>query len=88
MALHSLDDADAPVTVTELARKLAAWEARRPAADRTGDGPEAIEVALVHTHLPKMADAGIVAYDDARQAVTLADRAEAVRTHLQTVGSD
>lgn len=83
-----MQDADASVSVTELARELATWEARRSATDRTDDGTDAIEVALVHSHLPKMADAGIVEYDDGRQVVTLADRTEEIRDHLQTAGGD
>lgn len=86
--LHTLRGAETPVPVAELAVDLVTWESQRSAPDRSGDGRDAVEVALVHIHLPKMAEAGLVRYDETQQTVSLADRGDEVRTHLQTVAGD
>ena len=85
---HSLQAADMPISVEELTTELVAWEAQRPVSDRSGDERDTIEISLVHNHLPKMAEAGFVRYDDTQRTVTLADRTDEVRTHLETMAGD
>lgn len=86
--LHALRTAEMPVPVGELATELVAWEVQRPVSDRSGDDRDAIEVSLVHTHLPKMADAGLIKYNVTGQIVTLADRSDEIQTHLQPLMSE
>lgn len=90
--LGSLGNAETPISVAALATELASGEAHGSAPDRSDDRGEAIKVSLLHTHLPKMAAAGVVRYDDTRQTVSLGDRTEEARAHLQemttTSGSD
>lgn len=86
--LHDLQTAEMPVQVGELTTGIVTWETQRPVPDHSGTKSDAVEVSLVHHHLPKMAQAGLVRYDDARQTVTLADRTDEVRAHLQTMASD
>jgi len=68
--LAYLDATEPPVTVETLATAIADWEAE-------GDGPpstevyEAVECSLHHVHLPKLSDAGVVAYD--RDALVVTD---------------
>ena len=88
LMLRSLETAEKPVSVGELAMELVAWESGQPVLDRSGDEREAIEISLVHNHLPKMAEAGFVKYDDAQQGVTLAGRTDELQIHLQTRTSD
>lgn len=67
-ALSVLADRGEPVDLSELAREV---------VDLTEDGlagpsPDAVDrmrVALHHQHLPKIADAGLIAYDIDRKAV-------------------
>lgn len=86
--LRYLQTADVPLEVSELATELVAWEVERPVSDRTSEDRDAIEVSLLHSHLPKMAAAGLVRYDTARKTVSLADRTDEVQAHLQTMASD
>ena len=86
--LASLQSAETSVQVDKLTTELVAWEAQRPVPDRSGADRDAIEISLVHNHLPKMAEAGLIRYDDTRQTITLADRTDEVRAHFQLLASD
>ncbi|WP_226013525.1 DUF7344 domain-containing protein [Halomicrobium salinisoli] len=83
--LDALRDAETPVPVAALAADLATDEPRGSGSGSTEEQGEAIRVSLVHRHLPKMAATGFVSYDDTRQTVSLADRTDEVRTHLQAM---
>ncbi len=86
--LHSLETIEHPIPVDELAADIVAWNRQRPESERSGSGEDAIEVALVHNHLPMLAEAGLVEYDDAQQTVATADRTSEASEHLQTVADD
>lgn len=76
-ALHVLAARTAPVALADLAAAVAA----REAADA-----DAVAEALHHVHLPKLADAGVVDYDEADRIAALA-RTEDVAPFLETVES-
>jgi DNA-binding transcriptional ArsR family regulator len=65
-----LAEQDGSVTSTELAEAIA-----RRDAETAGDGErtDSIRASLYHAHLPKMDDAGVVAYDRDRETVRLVD---------------
>lgn len=87
--LQYLQTADTPLPVDEVATELVAWENPLFSADQLGEGKAAlVEISLVHSHLPKMAEAGLIRYDEIRQTVTLGERADEGRTHLQTMVTD
>lgn len=83
--LQYLQIVETPISVGELTTELVAWAAEQPAADHSGADGDTIEVELVHCHLPKMADAGVVRYDATRKTVALADRTDEVWAHLQAM---
>lgn len=69
--VQQLFRATTPVlTVRELAREIAAAEHELPLAHATGEPYRNAYNALSQTHLPTLADAGIVIYDPARQTVS------------------
>jgi hypothetical protein len=74
-------------TLTDLATKLAAWEAdidestvERRRRDRT-------YISLVHTHVPKLVDEGVVAFDEATETIAPGPHAEQVFVVLAGVGT-
>lgn len=69
--LDVLDTRTGPVSRDTLAHEVAARDATGVPSD---DAVEAVEVELHHRHLPKLADAGLVAYDPANERVERADR--------------
>ena len=86
--LHLLQTAEMPVSVEELTTELVAWDAQRPVSDRSGAERNSIKISLVHNHLPKMAEARLIRYDDTRQTVILAGQTDEVQAHLQTMASN
>lgn len=66
-------------TVDELAAHLAALETETPVSEGDVDLSERIELELVHTALPKMADSHFIEYDSRSSTVRYADPPE----HLQ-----
>ncbi len=54
----------------ELARRIASIEQGVPRSQATGEPYRNVYNALSQTHLPTLADAGIVIYDPKRQTVT------------------
>ncbi|MFC7009750.1 DUF7344 domain-containing protein [Halalkalicoccus salilacus] len=87
--LQYLQTADTPLSVNEVATELVAWKNPLAAADQLSDGRATlVEISLVHSHLPKMAEVGLIRYDETRQTVTLGDRTEEVQAHLQAMRID
>ena len=86
--LQYLQTVETPLTIDELTTELGAWEDHRTGTDQSRDDRTGIRISLVHSHLPKMADAGVVTYDATRQTVMLADGADEVYTHLQAMTRD
>lgn len=82
--LQHLQTANTPLSVNEVAKELVAWKNSLAAADQLGEDKTAhVEISLVHSHLPKMAETGFIRYDKTQQTVTLGDRTEEVQAHLQ-----
>lgn len=68
--LTLLQDQDVPIHLADLARDLAAKDA--PTRDE-GDATDPIDLymMLYHCHIPKLADADLVRYDQERRTVTV-----------------
>ena len=70
-AIRIMYSIDAPaVTVRTLAREVAASENGLPRTHATGEPYRNVYNALSQTHLPTLAEAGIVIYDPERQTVS------------------
>ncbi len=76
-ALHYLTTQVGAVPVSEVADQIALWE-----RDHTRDGYERICTSLVHVHLPRLTDAGIVEYDPERETIELRERATVLTPYL------
>lgn len=79
-----------PVSVDVLTTTLGSWEDQRtgPAQVHTSADTADIKLSLVHTHLPKMADADVITYDPTRQTVMLAANAPEMDAYLQAMTDD
>lgn len=87
--LGYLRTGEPPLSVRELTTELATWEGQRPVDDRSGGSDrDAIGISLVHNHLPKMVEAGLVTHDAMAKTVALADRADEGRAYLRAMGTD
>jgi predicted transcriptional regulator len=59
-------------SVSELARRIAAWQSAE--GDESPDAVT-VETSLVHVHLPKLDDAGVIEYDHEERTVRPAEAA-------------
>ncbi len=67
-----LVETEAPVTLEELVAAVATAEAGAPADTVDDDVLRSITLSLVHSHLPRLDDAGVVAFDPDRDRAELA----------------
>lgn len=79
--IHSLLD-DRASTIGELASLLAAWENGCSPEEVTSKQRKRVYTALRQTHLPKLADAGVLAYDEDRGSVELTPAGADLRKYL------
>jgi len=74
-----------PVGLGELATQVAAWEYRTPTEEVGADQRKRVYTTLQQTHLGKMADAGIIEYDDDEGVVDATPYAEDLTVYLEIV---
>lgn len=76
------------VSLEELARRLAARERDERPADLSESAVESSLTALYHSHVPKLADAGVVNHDRESGTVALAADPEVVRERVELPSLD
>lgn len=69
-ALYHLHESSGPVALEDLARQVAAWERATTPDEVAGEYAESVLSSLRRTHLPYLAESGLVTYDDRRDLVT------------------
>lgn len=82
-ALHACRAGETPVALSDLAEQVAAWEYGKDVADVTPEERRRVYTSLQQTHLPTMADAGVLDIDD--KYIDLADGADAFEVYLEVV---
>jgi hypothetical protein len=80
--LYYLRQVDGQVTLSELAENLAAWENDTPPEELTKQQRKRVYVSLYQTHIQKLADAGVVEYDEDSGTVSLASGASQLGKHI------
>lgn len=80
--LYYLREAEEPVELDELARELAAWENQTTVEELTKQQRKRVYVSLYQTHIQKLADAGIVEYDQDTGMLSLATGANQIGAYL------
>lgn len=84
-ALHHLKQTGTPVELGELAEHVASWENETSIAALTSRERKRVYTSLQSHHLPKMADQGIIRYDERAGVVELTDAAADVEVYLDIV---
>lgn len=75
--LHVLGTYEEPITLADLADEVAIREYDGPITDISADAVLRIYLSLYHSHVPKLSEAGLVAYDQEADTVELwADAAQ------------
>lgn len=78
-------DEEGKTDLRTLVDALTAWEYEMPIEDISWKKRKRIYTALRQSHLPKLADAGIIEYDRSRGTVELTEDAQEVQMYLEYV---
>lgn len=76
--LDHLERAEGPVTMRDLSEAIAARENDKPVAAVTAAERKRVYVGLHQSHLPKLAEAGVVEFDEERDRISLGEHAGAL----------
>lgn len=82
-ALHACRTLETPISLSDLADQVAAWEYGKDISEISAEERRRVYTSLQQTHLPTMADEGVVTVEDKR--VDLADGADAFEVYLEVV---
>jgi hypothetical protein len=74
-----------PVTLSDLAEQVAAWEEEKSVAELTSAERKRVYTSLQQTHLPTLADAGMIDYEN--HEIELTDDADDLDVYLDVVPS-
>ena len=69
--------------IQELSARLASCERAGSAADSDEERRERIAISLIHNHLPRLADHGLVEYDQRSGDIVVTDRLDALEPVIQ-----
>ncbi|WP_158057765.1 DUF7344 domain-containing protein [Halorussus halophilus] len=83
--VHYLLRESGTVELRTLSRNVAAWENDKQVERVTSEERRRVYNALQQSHLPKMADAGVVQYDAARSTVAAAEDLDELQIYLEVV---
>lgn len=74
-----------PVGVEDIVQHLSTRENATAGDEASADAAEEIAISLVHNHLPRLRDAGVLAVDREANTVGAGDRFEAAKSVLEAV---
>ncbi|MFC7155815.1 hypothetical protein ACFQPA_10145 [Halomarina halobia] len=81
--IYCLREYDTPMTLPDLADEVAVRERGTTIAAIPGEEVKRVYMSLYHSHIPKLANADVVAYDQERDMVALAENAAHLAPHLE-----
>jgi hypothetical protein len=80
--LHYLKQRREQVAVREVAEQVAAWENGKSVEELTSQERKRVYIALYQSHLPKLADAGVIEYNRSRGIIERTERADIFDRYL------
>lgn len=78
---------DTEWSLDELSRKVAAYENDVSEGSVAPDQHERVYVSLYHAHVPKLADDGVITFDESTEKITAAENAQQVLAALEGIGA-
>lgn len=85
--IHALKRREGPVDVTELSKHVTAWEIGVEPAEVAYEDRRNVYSTLQRTHLPKLDEKDIVAFDEEENVVEPAETLEALEVYVEVLGS-
>ncbi len=86
--LYSLVNGAPTATLPELATQIAAWENDKSPGAVSDDERAEIHTSLYHSHIPKLADLGVVEYEEDEDIVVRAVYTDQVKAVLGHAGGE
>jgi len=86
--LYTLVNGNCEETLTELATKIAAWEQDKTTGDVTQEERRRVHASLYHSHVPKLADLGIIEYHEGEDIIVRTRDTEQVQAVLNGAGAE
>jgi hypothetical protein len=83
--LQYLKRFDGPVSLSDLATQVAAWEYRTPVEEVSTDQKKRVYTTLQQTHLQKLQEAGIVEYDPDENLIRPTTHTDDLSVYLEIV---
>ena len=84
-ALHYLKQVEEPVELGDLAQQVAAWEYETTPEEVTPEQRKRVYTTLQQTHLPKMDEVGILAFDSDAGIISPTDKTAQISIYLEIV---
>jgi hypothetical protein len=81
--LQYLNEVDGPVSLSELAEQIAAWENGKDVRQITSSERKRVYVGLYQCHLPKMAGMDVVSFNKPRGVIERGENADCFEPYLQ-----
>jgi len=85
-AVHYCKREACPVTLSDLAEQVAAWELEKEVCELTSAERKRVYTSLQQTHLPTLDDAGMVRFEDGE--IELTEEVERLDVYLDVVPGD
>lgn len=82
--LYYLRTREEPVRLTKLAEEVAAWENDTNRSEITEQERKRVYVSLYQTHIPRLAEAGLIDYDKDSGQIALAEGAADIDSYLDS----
>lgn len=87
-AIHYLKQAGEPVDISTLAERVAAWENDKSPGELDSKERKRVYISLYQSHLPTLAERGVITYDSDRGIVELADPLANADIYLEIVAGE
>jgi len=82
-ALHACKQFELPVTLSDLAEQVAAWENDKSVSELSYQERRRVYTAMQQTHLPAMEEAGVIEFEG--HEIELTDRMDELDVYLEVV---
>ncbi|MFC6977302.1 hypothetical protein ACFQL1_25365 [Halomicroarcula sp. GCM10025709] len=86
--MYTLVNESTEETLPKLATKIAAWEQDKTVNEVTDDERRRVHASLYHSHIPKLADLGVLEYKEADDIIVKALNTEQVQAVLNGAGAE
>lgn len=78
---------DRQLTIDDLAKEIAVRRADKEITEISGDRLVRCRIALHHSHVPRLVEAGAVTYDSERGVVDPNEQLAAIHSRLESIGN-